>query len=529
MNRLLRAGHALGKAAAWARRFPEGGKRSVRLDLKLLRAVQASDALGAAKWARRGARPCNVEGVEGTNAWMEALDRSDVEMARILAEAGASWSGWSAKQGKMTPLMRACAAGDAPIAKILGALADEQEKNIDIAGETALSLAVRSGDLECVEAALSARALWGSDWFASPLTLAAGMGRPDLIERLVGFGKPGGDVAVQRWSGLAMKAAIEAGSLEALKALLNALPEGVDFGHLDASGHWAQRERALELAVKAGRSDMVELLGALSQNDHFGAWAWSLAIQAGDQACLEALARTRDQERAARGLGPLGQPWMPRLEHGDPAHEAARAAWPQAAVLAAERCDPGQRLAGSWRDQNRPPTAFELCWKDPAAPADRVGATAWALLMASPHEHLPALAKQAAMALNRGEAWARESSWRERMACDAAAQALAREAVLLWPEAIFEAAREADKNALSLWEACRNRFGFYVGRGSLLSQLHELDQAAPAPKRLEDELIQTLRASVSPEGSMASTQGLGKEVGAQEAPRELKARALPRL
>lgn len=507
----------LSKASAWARRFPEGGARSVQLDLKLLAAAQASNLDLAARCIRRGARPCAIAGVDQTNAWMEAIHHGDYKMAVVLAQAGPKWAGYQARAGAMTPLMRACAAGEARIAYLLGHKVEAYEKDISIAGETALSHAVRSGHPGCVEAALSQGALEGTEWTVSPLTIAASMGRADLIKILARFGKPPTETAIERWSGQAMRAAIEAGSFEALKALFDAFPQGAHFYEPPSSAPgspqtpWGQRERALELAVKAGRSDMTALLGVASQDDHYGSWAWTLAIRAGDLSCLEALARTRDQSRSQRGLSPFGPPWMPRLERGNPAHEAARAAFPEAAALTAERCDLSESLSMAWYEPGPSWSPFELCWKDDNAPADRVAAVAKAFLMASPLTHLPALAHQAARELNQKMHAATPSSFSLSRARDSGALALAKEAVLLWTSQSLEAARLADGAWLNLWHSRHTLHAERVGSRNPLIGPGELDQTTSAQKRLEEVLLQTLRDSVSPDAWAMGTPAAPRE------------------
>jgi ankyrin repeat protein len=159
----------------------------------------------------------NRAGLDGTTALHWAVEQDDVEMARLLLRAGAE-AGSRNRYG-VTPLYAACVNGNAAIINLL--LEAGADPSTDVAGETALMTAARTGAIDALQALLAR----GVDVNAkepsqrqTALMWAAAENHAGAVALLV---RQGADLTARSATGYSpFLYAVRAGSLDAVRALL---------------------------------------------------------------------------------------------------------------------------------------------------------------------------------------------------------------------------------------------------------------------------------------------------------------------
>ena len=217
----------------------------------------------------------NASQGDGTTALHWAAHRNDVDMARLVLEAGADVAA-KTRLGEMTPLFMAAKSGNAAIVELLiEAGADANSVNTEI-GTTSLMLAAASGSVDAVNTLLDAGAEVDRkdiNQGQTALMFAAAPGRVDVIKLLAergadlnatslvptprkteGAGGPrwrSGDLALGGMTPLQFAA--RDGRKAALEALLDA---GADINKLTASNNMS----ALTIAILNAHFDAAMFL-----------------------------------------------------------------------------------------------------------------------------------------------------------------------------------------------------------------------------------------------------------------------------
>ncbi len=175
MGALLMAALLAG-AAVWGM-FPED---------PMVDAAKRGDTAALRELIRQGADVNQASG-DGMTALHWAAQRGDVEMARLVTDAGANVRAGT-RIGNYTPLHLASRAGSAPVVEALLEAGSEVNAATTNSGATALHLAAESGNAEVIGllvdhgADVQARE---AEWGQTPLILAAAHNRPEAIRALV--------------------------------------------------------------------------------------------------------------------------------------------------------------------------------------------------------------------------------------------------------------------------------------------------------------------------------------------------------
>ena len=201
----------------------------------------------------------------GSEALFTAIEKSDVEMVRLLVEAGADVNA-AEGFGRSTPLLDAVEQSDVEIVRLLLEAGADVNAPAGFGGNTALHEAVENGDAEMVKILVAAGANVEAEGFMrrTPLSLAAEEGATEIVQILLGPGpvadtsEDGEDKKPPSQSAIGSEplfTAIEKGDVEMVRLLVEA---GADVNAAEGFGG----NTPLHEAVEKGDAEMVKILVA---------------------------------------------------------------------------------------------------------------------------------------------------------------------------------------------------------------------------------------------------------------------------
>jgi ankyrin repeat protein len=236
----------------------------------LLDAIKADDGAEARRLLSVDRASADAAEADGTTALHYAVENGDVELARMLLDAGAD----PAAQNRygVGPLHIGALNGDAAVVGLL--LEHGADPNAALPeGETALMTAARGGDVATLDALLAAGAEVGTreGWKAqTALMWAAAENNAAAVERLLAAGGER-DAASADGEFTALKFAVRAGAIDAARALLDADAD-VDETMLDGTS-------LLVLAVTNAHYELAGVLLDYGADPNADAQGWAALHQ----------------------------------------------------------------------------------------------------------------------------------------------------------------------------------------------------------------------------------------------------------